>query len=296
MHLATTLAAQKQPDILNLHLEFLLPCVRQEMTITVNDLKIGMGASTIQLQVKQKDKLKVTAIATSTNFAQPVGPSAKTEWAFHPPPRALPDFEKVLAHKPDSNWLPATLSGDILPFSRRQLSLNPRGGFATSGILDAWNTFPEEPMDATYLTMMTDCIPSMSDTLLRNGGPYDAHTFYAQMEAWAEKNPGVPAPLTNSMKDAMKATIFNMTLTLDIEFKKGLPKEGLDWAFTRAATRMMQNGRLDLDVTICDRNMDILCLSRQVILVLEANRKFVTGKSRSRKLLYENLVPLGWAK
>jgi ABC-type branched-subunit amino acid transport system ATPase component len=53
--------------------------------------------------------------------------------------------------------------------------------------------------------------------------------------------------------------------------------------FVRAVTRMMQNGRMDLDVTLCDHNMDILCLSRQTIVVLEAERKFAQGKKESLK-------------
>lgn len=138
-------------------------------------------------------------------------------------------------------------------------------------------------MDATHLTMMTDCIPAISDTHLHNKGPFDAHMFYEALEAWAEKNPGVPAPLTNSLKDAARATIFNSTLTLDIEFKRRLPKEGQEWTFTRAATRMMQDGRYDMDVTICDQNMDILCLSRQTIMALDAKRKFGTGKKEKSK-------------
>jgi hypothetical protein len=253
------------------------------MKITVVDLKVGKATSTIQLQLTQKDKLKVIAIATSTNFDQSAGPTVKTDWAFHPPPKPVPNFEKIVVHKPDDNWLPAILAGEILPFTRRQLILNARGGHTTAGICDAWNTFPGERMDATYLTMMTDCIPSMSDTLLDNKGPFDAHMFYKALEACAEKNPGVPAPLTNSLKDGARATIFNMTLTLDIEFKRRLPKEGQEWTFTRTATRMMQDGKFDLDVTLCDHNMDILCLSRQTIMALDGKRKFSTGKKENSK-------------
>lgn len=282
-HFTTTLAAQNQPDVLTLHFDFLLACVPQAITITVIDLKVGKGTSTIQLQLTQKNKLKVIAIATFTNFSQSVGPTAKTDWTFHPPPGPVPNFEKILAHEPDDNWVPATLAGEILPFTRRQIALYHREGFPTTGICDLWNTFPGEPMDATCLTMMTDCIPSMSDTLLHNNGPYDAHTFFKAIEAWAEKNPGVPAPLTNSLKDTARATIFNMTLTLDIEFKKRLPKKGQEWTFTRIVTKIMQDGRMDLDVTLCDHNMDILCLSRQTVMVVEAERKFGAGKKEKNK-------------
>jgi hypothetical protein len=107
-----------------------------------------------------------------------------------PPPKPVLNFEKILAHKPDDDWLPAILAGEILPFTRRQITLNPRGVFTTTGICHAWNTFPGKRMDATYLTMITDCIPSMSDTLLQDKGPYDAHTFLKPWKhGWRSTSP-----------------------------------------------------------------------------------------------------------
>ncbi len=41
---------------------------------------------------------------------------------------------------------------------------------------------------------------------------------------------------------------------------------------------MLEGGRLDLDVTICDQNMDLLCMARQTIIVLDARRKFKDRK------------------
>ncbi|KFY33744.1 hypothetical protein V494_07351 [Pseudogymnoascus sp. VKM F-4513 (FW-928)] len=275
-HFTTTLADQNQPDILTLHLDFIVACVSQAMQITVVDLKVGKGTSTIQLQVTQKDKVKVIATATSTNFSQSIGPTVKSDWAFHPPLKPAPNFEKVVAHKPDDNWLPTILAGEIGPFTRRQLTLIPREGYPIAGICDAWYTFPGDRIDTTCLTMMNDCMPSMSDTLLRNNGPYDAHEMFTSITAWTDKNPGAPAPLTNSFKDAAKATTFDISLTLDIQFKKRLPKEGLEWIFSRIATKMMQDGRMDVEVTLCDHNMDILCLSHQTMMVLDAQRKFTT--------------------
>ena len=277
--MGTTLSAQDQPDILTLHFDFLRPCGLRDSTITVVDLKVGAGTSTIQLQLSQQEQVRVIATATSINFDKPIGPTHSTNWTLYPTPKPTPNFEKVLAHQFDEHWLPAHLVGEVIPFTGRQLVLNPRGGFPIEGICDAWNTFMgEERMDSTYLALMSDCIPSMSDTLLRNGGLYDAHNNFMQLEQWAENNLGIPAGMTNSLKDAAQAAIFNMTLTLDIEFKRRLPKEGVQWTFTRAASRMLEGGRLDLDVTICDEKMKILCLSRQVILALDAKRKFGSGK------------------
>ena len=275
-HLATepALVARNQPDILTLHFDFLRPCAVRETTITVTELKIGARTSTLQLQMAQDGQTKVLALATSVNMDSP-GPTGATAWQLRPSPPPAPDFEAVAAHKPDAHWLPAHLSGEIFPLTRHMMYLNPREGFPTDGICDAWNTFlGDERMDATYLTLMTDVVPSMSDTILRNGGLYDAHKTFAQAKEWAREHPGIPCELTNSLKEAMRASIHNNTVTLDIEFKRRLPKEGVQWIFARAESRMLENGRLDLDVTICDRDMNLLCVARQAILVLEAERKF----------------------
>lgn len=69
------------------------------------------------------------------------------------------------------------------------------------------------------------------------------------------------------------ATI-NTTLTLDIEYKRRLPKEGLRFTFTRATSQTLLDGRMDLELTICNEDMEVVCLVRQLILALEAQRKF----------------------
>lgn len=284
-HLATdpALVTQNQPDVLKLHVEFLRPCERCESVIKITPLRIGTLASTLQLQLSQNGKLKVFALATSTNFDRPVGPTASTAWALLPPPKPLPDFDCIAAKRPEPNWLPALLAGEITPLTGRMLSLYARGGHKVDGICDAWNSFQggAELMDATYLTMLTDLIPSMSDTLMRNNALYDAHAHFEKIEAWGEQHPGEAAVLTNTLAEAMQSTVMNHTLSLDVEFKKRLPKEGLPWIFTRTATKVLQDGRMDVDVTMCDQEMELLCQARHLILVLEAQRKFREDRKKS---------------
>lgn len=277
-----TLTVRNQPDVLSMHLEFLRPCEPRNSTITITPLKVGAAASTFQLQLAQEGKPKVLAIITSTNFNKSIGPSAKTAWSLQPAPAPMPDFNRVLAHQPDENWIPGRVVGELIPLTRRKLGLLPREGFPVNGVCDAWHSFlADERMDASYLALMADSTPSMSDTLLYNGGPYDAHAFHKQMAEWAKENPGVPCVITNSIAEAMQATYFNITLTMDIKYKQRLPKEGLCWAFTRAATKMLQDGRMDLDVTIYNEDMELLVTSQQLILVLDAQRKFRGSKEKS---------------
>lgn len=283
-HFRTTLKEHNQPDVLTLHLEFLRFCTLDGIDITVTDLKRGDTYCTIELKVAQKGLIKVIAHATSTNFSQALGPTEITQWKFDPPPKPVPDFVKISANQPDENWLPGRVNGDILPLTRHMLTLNARGGFETPGILDGWNSFPGQTMDAACVALLCDLVASMSDTLLHNGGIYDAHKNFADIESWAEENPGVPCELTNSFADAARSTTWNATVTMDMEFKREIPETGLQWAFTRASTKRLQNGRMDLDLTICDETMEPVCLGRQVILVLDAKRRFEGKKKKKSKM------------
>ncbi|GAB1318166.1 Thioesterase domain-containing protein [Madurella fahalii] len=284
-HLTTDpeLAAKKQPDILKMHLQFLRQCGRRESTITVSVLRTGAATSTLQLQFSQKGQIKVLAIVTSINFDKPLGPSVPAAWTLLPPPKPKPDLKGcIAARRPDGNWLPARMSGEILNVTGNMLVLNPRGGFPVDGIHDAWYGFTadhqHERMDPTYLAFMADIIPSMSDTLMRNRGLYDAHAFSEKLERWADENPGVPAEITTTLAEALRAKTFNATVTLDIEFKRKVPAHGLEWVFTRTVTKMLEGGRMDLDITICNEKMELVCTAQQLVFVLEAERKFNGGR------------------
>lgn len=160
---------------------------------------------------RQDDKIKVIALATSTNFEKPIGPTvlASDSWKLSPPPKPKPDFDAVLAHKPDPNWAPHIYDGEILPMTGRLLILNGRGGFPDNGVCDAWNGFRgDERIDATYLAVMTEIMPSMTYTLTRNGGPYDARVPQERAEKWAQENPGVPLIMNpNSVAEVSSSVV-----------------------------------------------------------------------------------------
>lgn len=274
-HFTTTLASHNLPDVFTLHVEFFRPCAPGPSTINVTDLKLGQGSCLIQLDLSQNGEPKCTAFATSTNFAVQLGPTAKTEVSFLPALRPRPDFEKIESFEPEENWLPSKTLGELLPFLKRMTFLYPVNGQPTAGIIDYWCAFDRpELFDGAHLAMLCDVAPSPSDTLLRTEGIFDAHKIYRLKKEAAERTPGKPAILTNSLKEAGKAQIWNTTLTMDLQFKQRIPVKEMMWTFTRVTTRMLDGGRMDLDLTICDENLVPLCLARQVMLVVDAKRRF----------------------
>lgn len=84
----------------------------------------------------------------------------------------------------------------------RILGLYPRGGFVAPGICDAWHSFlGDERINETYISFMADLVPSLSDTLLRNGGMYDAQVFQQKAERWADEHPGVTCICENTLAE-----------------------------------------------------------------------------------------------
>lgn len=88
------------------------------------------------------------------------------------------------------------------------------------------------------------------------------------------------------MKDALSVATFQFTVSMNIEFKRRvIPEDGVRWLFTRASTKTMKDGRMDVEITICDENLELLVSARQVVLVLETQRKFQFQKRHEKASL-----------
>lgn len=71
-----------------------------------------------------------------------------------------------------------------------------------------------------HLAVLCDVAPTPSNTLLQTEGVFDAHKIYGVKKEAADKSPGKPAVITNSLRQAAQERILNTTLTLDMQFKK----------------------------------------------------------------------------
>lgn len=74
------------------------------------------------------------------------------------------------------------------------------------------------------------------------------------------------------------------TLLLNLDIKKALPAEGVEFLFVRVRAKQIRNGRFDLEVTILDESGDLVALSTHVALVLgsERNMKRTSGMDVSK--------------
>lgn len=261
--------------------------------VTVTDLKLGRGASTIQLAITQGDSDAPTAIAlaTSTNFDVAVGPTADTAWTLSPATKPLPDFAAVDKRERDPNWVSYGFEEALIQFTTQFECLTPRGGQVSAGVIDQWFRYRPN-VDGRKLTgpeisFFADGIPSISDTLLANGGIFDAGRITRESHALDALNPGSTAGLKQTIGDLRNLTVFNTTIVLDIAFQSRTdPFEGKggiqgQWAFVRGVAKAVKDGRMDMELVILDEKMEILAAASQVVYVLEAARNI--RKSRKDK-------------
>ena len=70
------------------------------------------------------------------------------------------------------------------------------------------------------------------------------------------------------------------TLVLNLDIKKALPQEGVEWLFARVYSKQIKNGRFDLEVVIMDAEGDIVALSHHSCLAVSAARNITRNKSK----------------
>jgi acyl-CoA thioesterase len=75
-----------------------------------------------------------------------------------------------------------------------------------------------------------------------------------------------------------KAKFWYPTVTLNVDMKKHLPAEGVEWLYSRVVTKVVRDGRTDLEVTVLDKDGEVIALSTQVGLVVSASRNIGTRK------------------
>ena len=121
---------------------------------------------------------------------------------------------------------------------------------------------------------------------------YVADTFPQIVEAYRDKDDDALRSTRSSTNDSQTndmshtelpkkhwAQFWYPTLLLNLDVKKVLPPEGIEWLFLRVRAKQIQNGRLDLEVVILDEEGDLVALSNHVALIVNSERNMAKRKS-----------------
>ena len=255
-----------QPDVFTVHYRFLEASNAGPISIVIQDTKLGKNISTVHFTASQNNSIKVVGYATQFNATARLN----TGFTYPTPPLisplpALVDFAK-LASNTDPNWIvhftPYHPSHKTKSQTQCRFAL-PRHGMPSSTISDGWIApiQPGERFTNVSLSWLADQWPQ---------GVPDYEPENAKREDYG---------LLNNPNGIWKANMWYPTLTMDVELKKPLPEEGVEWVFVRSRARMIKDGRMGLEVWIFDQGMDVVAISHHVCFVVE-----LKGRQKGEKL------------
>ncbi|KAJ5628262.1 hypothetical protein N7490_010490 [Penicillium lividum] len=271
---------------ISLQLSFIRRTAAGPATLEVEDIKLGARTSTIHIKLlqpseKQPDKLetKVAGYITVSPPDAEVGISVPTGWKAHPEPApgSLPDGRvnfAALAQGKDGAWVKTEPPYSEFRRAATQLELYGPGKGETqqkrSGVMviDQWARFrpcgdQEGRWTDAAVVYLLDMFPMALDG-------FDS----VSAKAIAKENGKSVAE--------MKANFWYPTVTLNIDMKKHLPAGGVEWLYSRIVTKVVRDGRTDLDVTVLDQDGEVVALGTQVGLVVSASRNL--GSRKMEKL------------
>ncbi|KAJ5675781.1 hypothetical protein N7462_008678 [Penicillium macrosclerotiorum] len=268
---------------ISLQLAFLRRTAAGPVTFEVEDIKLGARTSIIHIKLlqeseKKKDELevKVAGYITVSPPTAEVGISAPTGWKPlpAPPPGSLPggkvDLPALARTGSDGTW--EKIDPPYLEFRRATAQVELYGPGKSqeqqkrteSLVIDQWARFrPHGDLKGRWTDAAVVYLADMFPMALEG--------FDTMSTTAVAKEKGGPVPKTT-------AKFWYPTVTLNIDMKKHLPAEGVEWLYSRIVTKVVRDGRTDLDVTILDENGEVVAVATQVGLVVSASRNVGTRK------------------
>lgn len=194
------------------------------------------------------------AYINQSNIAKESGISFDTQWALNPAPYPVISLE-TLKNGNDPYWV----ENAAMPFAGFRKASNrvrfffPRAGQKMRSLSDHWLLFRNgERFTQHSLGYVCDMFPQVVETFNSDSDPYHVTT------ASGERKP--------------LARFWYPTVVLNLDVKKALPEEGVEWLFARSRSKQIRNGRLDIEVVIMDEKGELVALSHHVTLVLGTDR------------------------
>ncbi|KAI1075584.1 thioesterase-like superfamily-domain-containing protein [Whalleya microplaca] len=257
-HFRTTLAAQNQPHTITVHLEFLRRTQEGPATLTVRDVKLGRQTSTVHITLSQDGREEVVGYLTNSNLDVEQGPTFNTGWSLQPSPPPA-DLPRLAAEGSDANWAEQKKTQTFRKVYNNFHLYFPRNGQVMPSMADEWLRLTSgERFTNESLGVVSDLFPLINEEMMRaqNGGKRNG-----------------PRPV-----------MWYPTVALNLDIKKALPPEGVEWLFVRVHAKSAKNGRDDLEVVILDEAGDIVALSHHVVLMLSAERNTAARRKEPSKI------------
>ncbi|KAJ5120583.1 uncharacterized protein N7515_009971 [Penicillium bovifimosum] len=263
---------------ISMQLSFLRRTSSGPAILEVEDVKLGARTSTIHIKLLQPSEKKPGTHEVMVAGYVTVSPP-EAEVALPPPPPGSRadgsvDLVKLGRDGVDGAW--AKLDPPFLEFRKAaaQLELYGPGTGETqqkrSGSMgiDQWSRFrPGGDQNGRW----TDAAVA-----------YLVDMFPMALDGFDQVSATAVAEEKGTSVSEQRAKFWYPTVTLNVDMKKHLPAEGVEWLYSRIVTKVVRDGRTDLEVTILDEAGEVVALSTQVGLVVSASRNI--GSRKAEKL------------
>ncbi|EAW11809.1 thioesterase family protein [Aspergillus clavatus NRRL 1] len=285
---------------ISMQLAFLRRTAAGPALLKVQDTKLGARTSTIHVALlqpseKNKDKkrnttltaksspsswddedleIKVAGYITVSPPSAEVGMSAPTKWTLLPAaipgsgPEGRVDLQALGTSGRDEQWVRLAAPFPLFRRATQHVEFfGPDPALGKPRVVDQWARF--RPGGNTQGRWTDEAVAFLADMFPMVLDGFDT----------AATEGGGEAKDTATQKGP-QARYWYPTVTLNIDFKKRLPADGVEWLYSRVQTRSVRNGRMDLDVTVLDAQGEVVALSNQVGLIVDASRNIGERKSK----------------
>ncbi|EXJ75701.1 uncharacterized protein A1O5_00208 [Cladophialophora psammophila CBS 110553] len=297
-HMSLTHGTRSEPHPINLHLEFLRRTSVGPAIFTVKDVKLGARISNLHIVLSQKQEHndrwqdEAQGYITMSNIATEEGLSLDTQYQLWPP--ALPvDLSLLSAQGHDTNY--TIRANDPFPSFRRaaqniqiflvQPDRRPQPGRSgrPRAIVDQWVRFapktpslnPDGSLTGRWtndaLGFLVDMFPQIVESYVN---PFVEEAAIGQYSEFELK--------TFLESNEPRAKFWYPTLALNLDVKKLLPEEGVEWLFVRVMAKVIRNGRFDLNIEVWDEAGELVASSTHASLIVDASRN-MARKGKEKK-------------
>ncbi|KAI9695816.1 MAG: hypothetical protein M1820_008410 [Bogoriella megaspora] len=291
------LSSRRQPDVLTAHFEFPSRTSTGAAVVVIEDVKVGQQISILHLTLWQGGLLSqapwvtpsvsrrsILGYVNFSNLRAFTGMTIPTGYWETPAaelPSPMPDFQALKTEGSDKGWelsrIPKSSAQIQRSLQRWQFYL-PRHGPLTPGVCDMWIRLASgERITQGALAYVVDSFPINMNTFL-------ASTEMRELFYNAPRNPETSTQ-ENHSEDKQRAGVWLPTVVMNLEVKKALPEDGIEWLAVRVTSKQIQDGKFDIDIVVRDGEGELVALSNHVALILEMERNTVKRKPSTKSML-----------
>jgi acyl-coenzyme A thioesterase PaaI-like protein len=231
--------------------------------LTIRDVKLGRRTSTVHVALSQNGKEKVAGYVTVSDELADEGITLPTRWELNPAPVAsgppVVDERGEVVGASSRVWRRVRVDEGDEEYRRvamQSMVYVPAVQEGEYSVLDQWTRLwpgGERGGKARWTDEAA------------------AHLLDIFPGALMSMEKAVAGGRKGEGKDEVQAMWFP-TVVLNVDFKRRLPEEGVEWLYSRVSMKSVLNGRTDIGVEMLDEEGRLVAVMSQVGMVMSASR------------------------